>query len=153
MLAPSPSAAAGGAAAAVRSLLHPSLLPPEPGSPAPPPLPVCAAVASGYFTYASVAALLSIYASYVVVVAVADFSHRMGVEWADVAKRVSRRWSSRRVPLGLVWGLGHWAPHCASCLPQPSAAPRLTLWGPLERTCRGTGADGACVHPLLQVPC
>jgi hypothetical protein len=42
-----------------------------------------------------VAALLSIYLSYVVVVAVADFSKRAGVEWGEVARRVSRRMSGR----------------------------------------------------------
>jgi hypothetical protein len=54
-----------------------------------------AAVASGWFTYASVAALLSLYAAYVVVVAVADFSKRLGVEWGEVARTVHRRVSGR----------------------------------------------------------
>lgn len=30
-----------------------------------------------------------------VVVAVADFTHRAGVEWGEIASRVSRRWSRR----------------------------------------------------------
>jgi hypothetical protein len=49
-------------------------------------LPRCClgAVASGAFTYGGVATLLSIYALYVVVVAVADFSKRAGVEWGEV---------------------------------------------------------------------
>jgi hypothetical protein len=53
------------------------------------------AVASGWFTYGSVIILLSIYAAYVVVVAVADFSKRAGVEWKEVARKVSRRVSGR----------------------------------------------------------
>lgn len=52
-------------------------------------------VATGYFSYGSVASLLSIYAAYVVVVAVADFTHRAGVEWGELASRVSRRWSQK----------------------------------------------------------
>ncbi|KAI7838328.1 hypothetical protein COHA_007897 [Chlorella ohadii] len=52
-------------------------------------------VATGYFSYGSVATLLSIYAAYVVVVAVADFTHRAGVEWGELAGRVSRRWSQK----------------------------------------------------------
>jgi hypothetical protein len=42
-----------------------------------------------------VAALLSLYAAYVVVVAVADFSKRLGVEWGEVARTVHRRVSGR----------------------------------------------------------
>ncbi|PSC70482.1 sodium calcium exchanger [Micractinium conductrix] len=52
-------------------------------------------VASGSFTYASVATLLSIYGAYVVVVAVADFTKRAGVEWGDVVRNVSKRMSKR----------------------------------------------------------
>jgi sodium/potassium/calcium exchanger 6 len=52
-------------------------------------------IATGYFSYGSVATLLSIYAAYVVVVAVADFTHRAGVEWGELASRVSRRWSQK----------------------------------------------------------
>jgi hypothetical protein len=43
------------------------------------------AVARGSFTAGSVVLLLGMYCGYVVLVAVADFTKRAGVEWEDVA--------------------------------------------------------------------
>ena len=48
------------------------------------------AVASGRLSYSGVITLLSLYGSYVMVVAVADFTKRMGVEWAELAARLHR---------------------------------------------------------------
>ncbi len=39
-------------------------------------------------TYGSVMVLLLLYCGYVVIVAVADFSKRMGVEWPEVARKI-----------------------------------------------------------------
>lgn len=51
-------------------------------------------MASGRFSYASVLGLMLLYGGYVLVVAVADFTKRMGVEWDQVPRQVVRslRW-------------------------------------------------------------
>lgn len=52
-------------------------------------LVVAALVASGKMTYASVAVLLILYSFYVVIVAVADFTNRAGVQWSKLTVRAA----------------------------------------------------------------
>jgi sodium/potassium/calcium exchanger 6 len=60
-------------------------------------------------TYGGVATLLSLYAAYVVVVAVADFSHRAGVRWASVGQNLASRLSLRFSRPELAAPLLRWA--------------------------------------------
>ena len=56
-------------------------------------------VLSGKIGYGGVFALLSLYGSYVVIVAIVDFSKRAGVEWPVLGRNISRKISRK---LGLV---------------------------------------------------
>ena len=47
---------------------------------------LCPAVARGHVGYTGVGVLLSCYGGYVAIVAVADVTKRMGVEWPDLAR-------------------------------------------------------------------
>jgi Ca2+/Na+ antiporter len=59
------------------------------------PLNLSFSVATGKVTYGAIAALLSLYIIYVIIVAVADFTKRAGVEWGDIGVRLSKNVSMR----------------------------------------------------------
>lgn len=64
-------------------------------------------IATGKVTYGAIAGLLSLYVIYVIVVAVADFTKRAGVEWGDIGVRLSKHVSMRIRQNGLIAPLLH----------------------------------------------